>query len=672
MASFEELGIKVKSNGLFTTICPNCNSERKSENKRKECLSVNNVIGNRWYKCNNCAWSGNIDVTEKYDKVKQASGIPKEKQKFYSQGVLSFIQSKGLKAETFIAAGCYEPIFEDKPNIKRPVIAYPYYFKNTLRNVMFRLCDYKKGVDSMREWQIKKETGTESIFWGLNEVDIEHPELIIVEGQTDRLTWLECGYKNVLSIPMGGINKDVKNVEKKLEFLNQEFFELVKAINQNLTIDKKFRFVVAMDNDEVGENTTEILASRLGKEFCFRPQYPSGYKDSNEIYAGDLGKNVFAKGKKGIDELYTTLKPFRLSGIIKVHEIRQDIIDYGKHGIVKGMMTGKDYYDKLWTIKPKLLMGVTGIPKMGKTVFQRDYLISLCKHNPGMKWAMYSPEQRGGKNDVEREYVSMAENYAGGKFNQKYRTALSNTQIEKSLDWVSETFFMVNPTRNNFTSFGKDDSNPATLQNLFDYILYLKRTEGIFGFVIDAWNRVEHIKNKGESDEQFVGRELNRILDFLRTYDLTALIVAHPTKMQDKIDGKNYEAPAMYNIKGSSAWMERIDVGISVHRPCLYVNENRDVRGSQAIWTVDNNAHTEVELQILKFQELGKLGKASLTLDWEKGERFVPVKAEPSSTDVVVHEPKQKKVRISPQFEAEIVEPIIEEEDDDDYLPFRY
>jgi twinkle protein len=670
--TFEEQGIKTKHNAgtRYATVCPQCSHLRKDTNKRKECLTVNNESGARWYKCNHCFWSGNLDLLERFDKVYQASLKPRgELPKFYSAKVNEFIQNKGLKAETFQKLGIYEPIGEG--NVKQRLIAYPYYFKHSLRNVMFRVVDYNSDKDRMREWQINKDNGTESIFWGLDDLDFDHKEIILVEGQTDRITWVECGYKNVLSIPMGGIAPQVKSLENKLAFLNEEFHTFIKPMFTNLELNQSFRFIVCMDNDEVGINTTEILAARLGKQHCYRPFYPNGYKDSNEIYAGDLKKDVQKLGKKGIDDLYKSCKPFQLSGVIKVYEIRESIKNFGRKGIEKGLITGVDHYDKLWSIKPKLLAGFTGIPKMGKTVGVRDYLVNLTRNNPGMKWGMFSPEQRGGDNDVEREYVALAENYAGGKFKENYKTSLTNTQIDKALDWVGDNFFLTNPTRQNFNNFGKDDANPATLQNLFDYFLHLKKTEGIFGFVLDAWNRVEHVKNKGENDEGFVGRELNRILDFLRAYDLACIIVAHPTKM-DRLDGKNYDAPQMYNIKGSSAWMERLDIGVSIHRPKLYVNRNEGQRGATAIWDRDNKAYTEIELQILKFQELGSPGKSIVNLDWHKGERFHSFK-EPKEEVQEFKEPKPKSDKPKTvRIDASIGEDVDFEESEDpfDTIPF--
>jgi twinkle protein len=669
--TFEEQGIKTKHNAgvRYATTCPQCSHERKNEHKKKECLTVNNENGNRWFKCNHCFWSGNLDLLEKFDKVYQASLKPKgELPKFYSAKVNEFIQNKGLKAETFQQLGIYEPIGEG--NKHQRLIAYPYYFKHSMRNVMFRIVDYNSERDKMREWQVSKDHGTESIFWGLDDLDFEHKEIIIVEGQTDRITWVECGYKNVLSIPMGGIAPQVKNLENKLAFLNEEFFEFIKPMFNNMSLDQIFRFVIVMDNDEVGINTTEILAARLGKQHCYKPFYPKGYKDSNEIYAGDLKKDVQKLGKKGIDELYISCKPFQMSGVIKLHQIRESVDRFAKSGMAKGLITGVDHYDKLFSIKPKLLAGFTGIPKMGKTVCVRDYLVNLTRNNPGMKWGMFSPEQRGGENDVEREYLALSENYAGGKFYEG-KAPLTSTQREKAMDWVGDNFFIANPTRQNFNNFGKDDANPATLQNLFDYFLYLKKTEGIFGFVLDAWNRVEHVKNKGENDEGFVGRELNRILDFLRAYDLACIIVAHPTKME-RLDGKNYDMPQMYNIKGSSAWMERLDIGVSVHRPKLYVNRNADQRGAAAFWERDNQAHTEIELQILKFQELGQPGKSVVSLDWHRGERFIPYK-EPKQDKEEFKEPKPKSdAPKTVRIDANIGEDVeFEESDDDDSgLPF--
>jgi twinkle protein len=637
--TFEEQGIKTKHNAgaRYATTCPQCSHLRKDTNKRKECLTVNNESGNRWYRCNHCFWSGNLDLLEKFDKVYKASLKPRELPKFYSAKVNEFIQNKGLKAETYQQLGIYEPIGEG--NSKQRLIAYPYYFKHSLRNVMFRIVDYNSERDKQREWQISKDNGTESIFWGLDDLDFEHKEIILVEGQTDRITWIECGYKNVLSIPMGGIDPKVKNLENKLAFLNDEFFEFIKPMFNNVSLDQNFRFVIVMDNDEVGINTTEILAARLGKQHCYKPFYPNGYKDSNEIYAGDLKKDIQKLGQKGIDTLYKSCKPFHLSGVIKVHEIRESIKNYAQVAFERGYLTGIDHYDKLWSIKPKLLMGVTGIPKMGKTVGVRDYIVNVTKNNPGMKWGMFSPEQRGGANDVEREYVALAENFAGGKIATNYKTSLTNTQIDKALDWVGDNFFIANPTLQNFSSFGRENAAPATLDNLFDYFLHLKKTEGIFGFVIDAWNRIEHIRGK-KSDEQFVGDELNRVLSFVKTYDLACIVIAHPTKMP-KVDGKNYEGPGMYDIKGSSAWMERLDIGASFHRPKLFVNRNADQRGAAAMWEVDSKAYTEIETHIMKFQELGTLGKSIVTLDWLRGERIISYK-EPKPDNSEFKEPKTK------------------------------
>lgn len=51
--TFEEQGIKTKHNAgaRYATICPQCSYLRKDTNKKKECLTVNNEVGNRWYKC---------------------------------------------------------------------------------------------------------------------------------------------------------------------------------------------------------------------------------------------------------------------------------------------------------------------------------------------------------------------------------------------------------------------------------------------------------------------------------------------------------------------------------------------------------------------------------------------------------------------------------------------
>lgn len=609
MPSFEDLKISPVKSGRYTTTCPKCSPDRKPEHRKSHCLTVNNEVGNRWFNCNHCGHSGNLDIMERFDKVYQKARMPKVRPSLFSKDVQTWLDLKQISAQTALKCGCYEV-----KNIDGTYsIAYPYYWRKTLRNVMFRRPVYEKGkTDGPREWQISKEHGTETIFWGLDDIDFtDCNELIITEGQSDRMSWVEAGYKNVISLPMGGINAGTTNVDKKLEFLNKEFFELIKDCP---------KVIICGDNDETGVNTQIILGARIGIERCFKVTFPFNYKDANEVLAGNAGKNLNPLGKNGIHELYKSIKPFPVSGIIRLRDVSADVRVLAQNGLKQGYVTGYPAWDKHLSFKSKLLVGWTGVPGMGKSTTFRDLSVKLISNNDWMRHALYTPESRPPK----REFLKIIENYAGMPSNPKWKNCMSEAQYKAAERWVDEHYVLVAPEKNNYYSFGNDKEKPKTLNNLFDYFKSLKRNEGIFSFSIDAWNKIDHQRPSGMSETDFISRELDRVLEFCDYMDLLGFIIAHPTKLE-KTKGGNYEIPTMYDIKGSSAWFEKVDIGLCTHR-FKYKNVNEGLKGMKELWKVDKFAPSIIDVQKMKFDELGEEGSFEVYMDWKKGDRFTDSK----------------------------------------------
>jgi len=612
--TFAEIGIEEKSSQTrYAVRCPKCSHDRKKEHQRSACLTVNNEPNNRWWNCNHCGWSGNLEIYDKFSKVWEKSRMPREQPAFYHKEIIEWLESKGIDQET--AKLCR--VFQVKGLNGHMEVAYPYYENGTLVNVMYRKMVYDKEKGEGREYQMRKEDGTKTVFWGLGEIKYDVPHIIITEGQTDRMTWVKCGYDNIISVPMGAPSPNTKKLDKKLEYLDPVFFGILKRWYNGFS-GVVPKIIIATDSDAPGLFLKELLCDAIGKTKCWYVIYPPGYKDANEVYVGDVKKNLDPKGKKGIDNLYKFARPYPIAGIIKLNDIREKTIHYGLNGIKEGYKTGRKHYDSLFTIKEKIMVVHTGIPSHGKSLITRDYLVALCTENPGMRWALFSPEMR----PPEREYIKLAENYIGLKMDTRFKNHMSEKQRDIALDWVNERFTLINPHRLGFEKFGQVNEEPGSMNNLFNYFKQLKQQEGIFGFVIDAWNRIEHMKPKGDAEEQFIGRELNRILDFLNANDLATIIVAHPTKMEE-IQGGNFKMPTMYSIKGSSAWYERIDIGLCSHRKDLYINLNKGIKGADPNWVKDVSAATELHVQKMKFEELqGNKTKQNLYLDWRAGERM--------------------------------------------------
>jgi hypothetical protein len=161
------------------------------------------------------------------------------------------------------------------------------------------------------------------------------------------------------------------------------------------------------------------------------------------------------------------------------------------------------------------------------------------------------------------------------------------------------------------------------MESLLQYLIYLKKTEDIFGFVIDAWNKIEHEQPKNQTDTTFISKQLDYLVNFCDVYDVHCILIAHPTKIE-KV-GINYRMPCLYDIKGSSAWKEKPDIGVIIHR---YINKKKkpedipdDATDDDKIM-IDKEAPNIVTTEKIRFEEIGKLGKVKMNMDFSKGGRF--------------------------------------------------
>ncbi|MDX7735630.1 hypothetical protein SJS46_21355, partial [Aeromonas caviae] len=68
---------------------------------------------------------------------------------------------------------------------------------------------------------------------------------------------------------------------------------------------------------------------------------------------------------------------------------------------------------------------------------------------------------------------------------------------------------------------------------------------GLDVFVIDAWNKLEH---KGKGDTDYVGNQLDKLVDFCEKQNVLCFLVAHPTKMKKIKNDIKYEIPTLYDI----------------------------------------------------------------------------------------------------------------------------
>lgn len=625
---FIDLGITIKSTGKSSHVCPKCTPSRKPEHQKERKLTANNEIGNRWVNCNHCGWSMNLEVEEKFSEVRKKAGDTTPPM-VYSKHVLEFLDKKGISVSTARKLLIYEP--------NTGTLAYPYYKGYALVNVMYRDLVAEKANGSKKTWQIAKDLGTESVFWGLDSINHAAPideirqyekgrvAIIITEGQTDRATWYECGYDEqayIISVPMGAQAEGSAN-EKALDYARCKTFamKLKSLADKGLHVE----IWIALDNDSPGRYTAEQLAAIFGKNRCKRPYYPSGYKDINEVFKGDVSKNLKGQGREGVEKVFKSFRWYPISGVIKIGDVFDSMMDRWERGVQRGLMTGIKEVDKHVSFFTGHIWAVTGVSGAGKSTWLRWYLMQLIKHNPKelLSVSLYTPEMA----PPEREYTKLLELYckkpATNRYNIPHLQTISRNEAIAARGFIDKNFQIVNPSRNLVDRSIIGGIDPTSLDAILKYWEYQHLAYGTNIGVIDAWNKLEH-NRKGASETDYVSRELDKIHEFNEKYNFTTMIVAHPVKTEEvggKFNNPNFKTPNLYNISGSANFKNKCMVGIVVDRKKYRMDGNKD-ETEQFIWKIDKNAPLKVIFEKIKFDEIGEEGYIMMNRNWKEGESF--------------------------------------------------
>jgi len=262
----------------------------------------------------------------------------------------------------------------------------------------------------------------------------------------------------------------------------------------------------------------------------------------------------------------------------------------------------------------------------GKSVWIRWWVVTMIQHNAdlGLKWALFTPENR----PVAREYAKIAEALTGMAMEKGRHNSMNDEMYRKAMNFVEKHFFVISPDKLNYETFGGriNVDRVNTLQSIQEYVSYLKKTENIYGYIIDAWNKIEHEQPKMQSETSFISEQLDKMINFNDYWDLHGIIIVHPRKIE--MVGENYKMPSLYDIKGSSAWKEKADIGILIHRYKMRkltahaaaekgLDFNRLDEDEK--YEVVEKAPTIIRTEKIRFEELGHENRVKMEMNvWGK------------------------------------------------------
>lgn len=472
------------------------------------------------------------------------------------KGVAAF-EGRKINHETAVTLGIYTARSDGDrvvPDENGNIIAFPFMYRNQLLNEKYR-------APGKKFWQWKQG---KQVFWNADVLDDPALEtgaqpLVITEGELDALSAIDSGWPLTVSVPSGAPPVRFGEVGATPMALDPENeptgkFGFVWFHRERLKHIK--RFIIAVDNDPPGELLATELVRRLSPSRCYRPEYPPGCKDLNDI--------LQQHGPMAVTAALNSAKPYPVRGLYRLS-------DYPANArALEVFSTGWPILDTLMKPYHGEFMVVTGIPGHGKSSFMMHLLCNLARLH---EWraAVFSPEMPT----------------VPHLRNKMRRLLASDTSDPDAFIDYFFRFIGSDPT-------GEDDED-FDLDWVIDKATEAVMRDDIRVLLIDPWNEVEHAREPRESMTDYIGRGIRALKRFARLYGVTVIVVTHPTKEVGK-DGKS-RTPTLYDIDGSAHWFNKCDHGLVIDRASDATNE------------------VAIHVKKVRFEESGEKGKVTMRYD---------------------------------------------------------
>ncbi|XP_007023031.2 PREDICTED: twinkle homolog protein, chloroplastic/mitochondrial [Theobroma cacao] len=586
MRSLEILKHKLKQLGIDISacvpgrenrlLCPSCNGGESEEISLS--LFINQDGSSASWMCfrAKCGWKGitkafadgkpsyaNLSRVNKV-KVKREITVESLQLEPLCNQLIAYFAERMISAETLKRNAVMQ-----KKSGEEIAIAFPYWRKGSLVNCKYR--DIAK-----RFWQ---EKDTEKIFYGLDDIE-DASDIIIVEGEIDKLAMEEAGFRNCVSVP-DGAPPSVSSKEVPAEEQDTKYQYLW---NCKEYLKKASRIILATDGDPPGQALAEELARRLGRERCWRVKWPKKnevdhFKDANEVLMY-LGPSV-------LKDVIENAELYPIRGLFNFRDFFDEIDRYYHRtlGYEFGVSTGWRALDGLYNVVPGELTVVTGVPNSGKSEWI-DALLCNLNESVGWKFALCSME-----NKVRDHARKLLEKYIRKPFfDSSYGSSverMSVEELEKGKKWLSDTFYLVRC---------ENDSLPS-IKWVLDLAKAAVLRHGVRGLLIDPYNELDHQRPVSQTETEYVSQMLTKIKRFAQHHSCHVWFVAHPRQLHHWIGAP----PNLYDISGSAHFINKCDNGIVIHR-------NRDPEAGP----VDQ---VQVCVRKVRNKVVGTIGDAFLSYD---------------------------------------------------------
>lgn len=488
-------------------LCPICSHTRSAKNKKTKCFSWNHDKNTGY--CSHCAESFYLPKLHIENKVYQKpiwtnyTELSEKAVKYFESRKISQFVLRRLK----ITSGLdWMPQFTGEVE----TIHFNYFENDELINIKYR--GPKKSFKIFKDGKLT--------FYNIDSIKKEN-ECIIVEGEFDCLAFCEVGKFNTISVPNGA---------KNFQFLDNSIDDL----NHIETV------YIAVDNDEAGIELRKELIRRIGQDRCRVVDFGE-YKDANDV--------LIHKNKDTLLKCLENAKQIPLSGVQFVADVFDEMLNGFRFGKESGTTTYLPTVDQHWKWRKGEVTIWTGYMNEGKSCFLSQLAILKAKYE-NWKFAVFCPENY----PIGEYYDELIHCYVGKSTDKSYSNVMSEAEYIQAAEFIHEHFFAIMP------------ENEFFIDIILDRMKYLIRKAGVNACIIDPYNQVEHLMDKGQREDLYISKFMSTIKRFSIDNNVSFHLVAH--QLTPIFKGKeDYPQPDGYKIKGGGTFADKADNVVAVWRP---------------------------------------------------------------------------------------------------------
>ena len=419
-----------------------------------------------------------------------------------------------------------------------PAIAYCNYLDGKIINVKFRSVQQHPVTGEWSKLFCQVSPTKPCAPYGIDSINLLRPDaqpirqLIITEGEKDRLTLMTCGFPYVLSIANGAST----NIEES----HEAFDEWIQQAGE---------IIICGDTDRPGRRLVKLLIEQYQTRAKVTT-LPQGKKDISEVYE--------AFGSREVQRIIAEAQGISDADIYDLSEHKEDILDIMMGNYDRGYEVGMGgLTDGIFhpTSDGGLII-LTGRPNSGKTDFLNCLMAHLMYHNQ-KRVAFFSFEKPiKGKHVREIARIALGvrntENMDGAESPEEARQ-----ENQKVVDYLSEHMVDFD------TKTRLPDSN--YIIGMMEAMMNRKKQK-IDYLVIDPYVFINMTEGGSRATEtEKVRLMLTKLQAWSRTRHIWTVVVAHP-RIQYKDGHEAFPPLDIYSVAGSAQWANLADFLLTVNR----------------------------------------------------------------------------------------------------------